>query len=90
MAKENTADFKVSGKISLAIVGVALSSLLGMGSMIANYYALEKRVSVLEAQVDKTCGSINKIEVINGKIETNLEFIKGSLQEHTRNEKGGK
>jgi len=79
MAEVNEADFKISGKISLYIIGAFITFVLGIGGLTANYCALEKRVSVLEAQMEKTCGSINHIEVINGKIETNLQHIKETL-----------
>lgn len=92
MAKQedNTANFTISGKISFAIIIVAISFLISIGTMTANYYALEKRASVLEAQQEKTCASINHIEILNTRIETNLTHIKESLSEHMRNERGNK
>lgn len=92
MAKQedNTANFTISGKISLAIVIVTISFLISIGTMTANYLALEKRTAALEQQQEKTCTSINHIEILNTRIETNLTHIKESLSEHMRSERGSK
>lgn len=85
MGADNTAEFKITGKISLLIVGIIISAILSLGTLTANYWALEKRINVLENQQEKTCLSINHIEILNTRIETNLSHIKESLQEHMRN-----
>jgi t-SNARE complex subunit (syntaxin) len=89
MAKDNEAQFTISGKISLAIVGTVITFLLTTGKMMSDYYAMEKRLNSLETTVEKTCLSINHIDILNTRIETNLTHIKESLQEHTRTEAKG-
>jgi hypothetical protein len=87
MGAENTADFKISGKISLALIVIAISFILSIGGMFANNLNLEKRIVALEQREEKTCTMINDLLVVNARIGENLTYIKDTLKEHVKGDK---
>jgi len=87
MGAENTADFKISGKISLWIIVCLISFILSLGGMFANNLNLEKRIACLEQREEKTCQTINDLLIVNAKIGENLLYIKDTLREHVKGDK---
>jgi hypothetical protein len=89
MGAPNEATFKITGTISLAIIGTVLFFILSIGTLAGNYFSMEKRVTTLELREEKACTTMNQILVINGKIEQNLQNIKENLAFHMLNDKKG-
>jgi len=84
MGAENTADFKISGKISMTIIIALISFILSLGGMFANNLNLEKRITDLEQREAMTCKVINDVLIMNAKTGENILFIKETLKEHVR------
>ena len=87
MGAENTADFKISGKISMTIIIALISFILSLGGMFANNLNLEKRITDLEQREAMTCKVINDVLIMNAKTGENILFIKETLKEHVRGDK---
>jgi hypothetical protein len=85
--KENQADFTVKGNISLYIIIGLISALISFGTIIANTMSLEKRITQIESREEISCGKVNDILIINGRIEQQLIHIKESLKDHIAGEK---